>query len=200
MKSARPGSKAWSIAFGGVATSSNQPAIADRETADLNAAAAAADDRANAARRTQSTRPATVVMRDEDDGWRPLIDPMKVIGGIANSKKIILATTILGALIGVGVALSTPKLYDAQAEILVDPRALKIVDRDLTDVAGLPSDATLAIVENQARVLTSGTVLNKVVDRLNLESDPEFNGSGGGIELNPINFIRSLLTRSDGAD
>jgi succinoglycan biosynthesis transport protein ExoP len=142
----------------------------------------------------------TVVMMDrtDDDGWRPLIDPAKVLGGIADSKGLIVATTLLGALLGAGLAVMTPKKYEAYAEVLVDPRNLKLVDRDLTDVAGLPSDATLAIIENQVRVLTSSTVLNRVVDKLNLESDPEFNGSEGGLDLNPINFVRSLLTRSDG--
>ena len=62
--------------------------------------------------------------------------------------------TLLGAAIGIGVALSIPKKYQAYSELLIDPRDLKIVDRDLTQ-SGLPSDATLAIVENQVRVLTS---------------------------------------------
>jgi len=142
----------------------------------------------------------TVVVMDrtDEDGWKPLIDPAKVVGGIADSKGLIVVTTLLGALIGAGIAITTPKKYEAYAEVLVDPRNLKLVDRDLTDVAGLPSDATLAIIENQVRVLTSSTVLNRVVDTLNLESDPEFNGSEGGLDLNPLNLVRSLLTRSDG--
>ena len=142
----------------------------------------------------------TVVVMDraDDDGWKPLIDPARVIGGIADLKGLIVATTLLGALLGAGMALTTPKKYEAYAEILVHPRDLKLFDRDLTDESGLPSDATLAIIENQVRVLTSSTVLNKVVEKLNLESDPEFNGSEGGVDINPLNIVRSLLTRSDG--
>ena len=122
-----------------------------------------------------------------------------MVGGIADFEGLIFATTLLGALLGAGLAIMTPKKYEAYAELLVDPRNLKLVDRELTDTAGLPSDATLAIVENQVRVLTSSTVLNGVVDKLNLENDPEFNGDQAGIEINPLNFVRSLLTRSDGA-
>ncbi|MEI5681443.1 MULTISPECIES: GumC family protein [unclassified Mesorhizobium] len=133
----------------------------------------------------------------DDQQWKPLVDPMKVIGGVARSKLLIAATTILGALLGIAIALSTPKTYEAATELLIDPRDLKLVDRDLTQ-AGFSNEATLAIVENQVRVITSGTVLNKVVDRLNLESDPEFNGQGGG---GPLSFVRSLLSRgSNGAD
>jgi succinoglycan biosynthesis transport protein ExoP len=135
-----------------------------------------------------------------DEHWRPLIDPGKVVAGIAKSKWIIVGTTILGAVLGVMIALSTPKKYEATVELLVDPRDLNLVERDITQ-SGLSNEATLAIIENQVRILTSGTVLTKVVDRLNLASDPEFNGEGsdGGIGAF-ISNLRSLLSRSDGDD
>ncbi|RWN01204.1 MAG: succinoglycan biosynthesis protein exop [Mesorhizobium sp.] len=134
--------------------------------------------------------------RDEDDRWKPLIDPMQVVRGIARSKLLIIAMTMLGATLGVAIALSTPKKYEATAELIVDPRDLKLTDRDLTQSV-VASDATLAIVENQVRVLTSGTVLNKVVDKLNLVNDPEFNGQGSD-GLGMMTFIRSILSRNDG--
>ncbi|AZO01170.1 succinoglycan biosynthesis protein exop [Mesorhizobium sp. M9A.F.Ca.ET.002.03.1.2] len=136
--------------------------------------------------------------REDDDGqeWKPLIDPMQVVRGIARSKLLIVATTVLGTALGVAIALSTPKKYEATAELIVDPRDLKLTDRDLTQSV-VASDATLAIVENQVRVLTSGTVLNKVVDKLNLVGDPEFNGQGTS-GLGVMEFIRSVLSRNDG--
>lgn len=138
------------------------------------------------------------LLDDRDDvRWKPLIDPMKVIGGIARSKVLIASTTLLGALLGVAIALSTPKMYQAWTEMIVDPRNLKLTTTDLTE-GGLPSDATLAIVENQVRVLTSGTVLTKVVDKLNLADDPEFNGTAGG-GFGVRSFIRSLLSGQDAA-
>lgn len=141
-----------------------------------------------------------------DDGdsfdlhWKPLIDPMKVVGGIARSKLLIASTTLTGALLGIAIALSTPKMYQAWTEMIVDPRNLKISNTELTE-GGLPSDATLAIVENQVRVMTSGTVLTKVVQKLNLADDPEFNGQGsGGFGFGGItSTIRSILSRDDGA-
>ncbi|WP_027155555.1 GumC family protein [Mesorhizobium sp. WSM2561] len=134
--------------------------------------------------------------REDDDRWKPLIDPMQVVRGVARSKLLIVAMTILGATLGVAIALSTPKKYEATAELIVDPRDLKLTDRDLTQSV-VASDATLAIVENQVRVLTSGTVLNKVVDKLNLVNDPEFNGQGSD-GLGMMTFIRSVLSRNDG--
>jgi len=130
---------------------------------------------------------------DHDDvRWQPLIDPMAVIGGISRSKLLIASTTLAGALLGVALALSTPKKYEAWTEMIVDPRNLRLSDKELT-VGDLPSDATLAVVETQVRRLTSGSVLVKVVDKLNLAEDPEFNGkAGGGFSVG--GFVRSLIS------
>ncbi|WP_309083393.1 GumC family protein [Chelativorans sp.] len=128
----------------------------------------------------------------EDAYWRPVIDPMRVLSGIFRAKWLILLTTILGAVLGVLVALATPKQYYSATEILFDPRDLQIVERELTG-GNLPSDATLALIENQVAIIRSGTVLTKVAERLNLAADPEFNGQGGsllGTLLNP----RALLS------
>ncbi|MEO9339390.1 GumC family protein [Mesorhizobium sp. SB112] len=136
---------------------------------------------------------------DDDQRWKPLIDPMKIIGGVVKSRYLIIAMTLLGALLGVMIALSTPKKYEAAAELLVDPRDLKLTDRDLTQT-GLSGEAALAVVENQVRVLTSGTVLNRVVDQLNLQDDPEFNGRavpGGVGEI--LSMARAIFSRPDGA-
>ena len=129
--------------------------------------------------------------------WKPLVDPITVISSVWNSKRIILATTILGAMLGVGIALSTPKKYQAHTELVLDPRNLNIVDRDLTQ-AGLPSDATLALVENQVRIMTSGNVIARVVDRLGLIDDPEFNGEARGGLLGKLADWRSLFRATDG--
>src|SRR5690606_10781682 len=84
-------------------------------------------------------------------------------------------------------------------DLLFDPRDLQLVERELTS-GGLPPDATLALIENQVSIIRSGSVLNKVVERLALADDPEFNGQGGtllGKLLNP----RALLSfDGSGAD
>lgn len=119
--------------------------------------------------------------------WRPLIDPLSVFSGIARSKRLIFATTVLGAVAGVLIALATPREYYSATEILFDPRDLQLAERDLTR-GSLPSDATLALIENQVAIIMSSTVLGKVAERLNLAEDPEFNGQGGsplGLLLNP---------------
>lgn len=173
------------------------PPVARRESVAREEVSVSAGSRETSASHRDSEPRPSVSDRGDDQQWKPLIDPMQVVRGVARSKLLIITTTLIGAGLGIAIALSTPKKYEATAELIVDPRDLKLTDRDLTQNV-VASDATLAIVENQVRVLTSGTVLNKVVDKLNLTNDPEFNGQGtGGLGIR--SFIRSILSRQDGA-
>jgi len=111
-----------------------------------------------------------------DEEWKPLVDPRAVFDAVRRSRNLILATTLLGLLLGVGYALSVPKMYVSTADILVDPRDIKVVGSDLTP-SQLPTDASLAVAESQARLIDSSSVLTKVIDRAGLTKDPEFNGT-----------------------
>lgn len=134
------------------------------------------------------------------DEWRPLIDPRLVLSGIVRSARLVAAATIAGALIGVMFALSTPKKYEAASDILIDPRDIRLVDRELVSTS-LSMEAALAIIENQIRLLTSARVVDRVVDELNLTYDSEFNGREGGFGFRSLLAeIRSLLSRGDGAE
>ncbi len=111
----------------------------------------------------------------QDDEWRPLVDPRIVINRVGRSKSLIVATTIIGTLLGVGYAMTLPKLYSSTVELLVDPRDLKIVDKEISSTQ-LPLDASLAVAESQLRIIQSSSVLTKVIDKAGLAKDPEFNG------------------------
>jgi uncharacterized protein involved in exopolysaccharide biosynthesis/Mrp family chromosome partitioning ATPase len=72
----------------------------------------------------------------------------------------------------------TPK-YSATAQLYVDPRELQLVDRELTpraqDLSGLAM-----VVESQARLITSNSVLLQVIQDTGLDKDPEFGGNAKG--------------------
>lgn len=102
-------------------------------------------------------------------------------GGIALSKRLIATCGILGTMAGGLTALSLPARYDATAELRL---------------AAGGSAATFAGMDDQFRVLTSGIVLNKVVDKLGLADDPAFNGSAAAGSF--LSLARSLLLRNDG--
>lgn len=93
--------------------------------------------------------------------------------------RLIAACGLAGAVAGGLAALSLPQRYDATAELRLD---------------GGP--APLAGIDDQIRVAASGLVLNKVVDRLGLADDPDFNGAAG--DGGPLAFVRALLLRHDG--
>jgi uncharacterized protein involved in exopolysaccharide biosynthesis/Mrp family chromosome partitioning ATPase len=82
------------------------------------------------------------------------------------------------AAIAIGKSL-TPK-YSATTQLYVDPRELQLVDRELTprtqDLSGLAM-----VVESQARLITSNSVLLRAIQDTHLDKDPEFGGESRGM-------------------
>jgi polysaccharide biosynthesis transport protein len=106
----------------------------------------------------------------------PLVHPVYVINAIRKWRYLIAATTILGGLIGVGAAISTPKLYYSSASLKIDPQNFKVLENDLTPDVFL-SEAAMAIVDSQLNIIRSPVVMDKVVSELTLAEKPEFNGT-----------------------
>ena len=71
----------------------------------------------------------------------------------------------------------TPR-FMATAQIFIDPRGLQVFDNELTP-RQQDSNTAINFVESQARIVTSQSVLSRVVDSERLTEDPEFNGKGG---------------------
>ncbi len=95
---------------------------------------------------------------------------------LRGSRRLLLVSTLLGGVVAALYALSLPQMYVASTDILVDPRNIKTVGDELTP-GQLPTDASLAVAESQARIIDSSSVLLKVIDRTELTKDPEFNGT-----------------------
>ncbi|MGL4406142.1 MAG: GumC family protein, partial [Notoacmeibacter sp.] len=132
------------------------------------------------------------------EAWVPLIDPRALFRAILDSKKLIGVLSAIGLCLGVLYAMSLPKYYYSTAEILIDPRDLQISDRELLPT-GLPYDASLALVENQTRILTSRRVIVGTVEKLSLDQDAEFNGKG----LNapgPFEVLKAIVFGQDSDD
>src|SRR3982074_1587696 len=66
------------------------------------------------------------------------------------------------------------------AQLYVDPRELQLVDRELTpraqDISGLAM-----VVESQARLITSNSVLLPVIENTHIDKAPAFGGESRGI-------------------
>jgi uncharacterized protein involved in exopolysaccharide biosynthesis/Mrp family chromosome partitioning ATPase len=96
-------------------------------------------------------------------------------------KLAIVMAGLLCACLAVIIGKSLTPKFLATAQLYVDPRELQLVDRELTpraqDVSGLAM-----VVESQARLITSNSVLLQVIQDNNLDKDPEFGGGSGGIK------------------
>ncbi|SJZ98011.1 GumC family protein [Consotaella salsifontis] len=124
----------------------------------------------------QSRVSGTVPVGQQGGSGRSLFDPVEFFGRVWSARPFVIGTTVLGAVVAAMVALSTPKIYEAASQILIDPRDLKVVQNEVTP-NGLPSEASLALIDSQISVILSNSVLFAVVDEANLTGDPEFNGS-----------------------
>lgn len=79
----------------------------------------------------------------------------------------------LGAVAGGAYAVLSPPKYTVSTDILIDPANLQVVTDDLFQQPGQVDNALLN-AGSKLRVLTSGNVLSRVVDKLNLVADKEF--------------------------
>ncbi|MCC0034781.1 MAG: hypothetical protein H6887_05845 [Hoeflea sp.] len=129
-----------------------------------------------------------------EDGTRPLLDASILISAVWRFRRLIAAATAAGAVLGVLMALSTPHKYYAESRLFVDPREIRVTEDDIRNQQ-LSTEAMLAITDSQLQILSSTSVLEKVIEDLGLDRDPEFNGSmssggiGGGLSL-----IKELFT------
>ena len=109
---------------------------------------------------------------------------------------MITSAALICACVGVTVGKSLSPKYTATAQLYVDPRELQLVDRELTpraqDVSGLAM-----VVESQARLITSNSVLLQVIESNHLDKDPEFGGDARGL-LPALLGLFGIETRSGG--
>lgn len=92
----------------------------------------------------------------------------------------------IGAAAGGAYAVLTPPKYNVATDILIDPTNLQIVNDDLFQQPGA-IDSALLNAGSKQRVLTSGNVLARVVEDLDLANDPEFyDPAPGGFSLSAL--------------
>src|SRR3954468_6601649 len=109
---------------------------------------------------------------------RASFNVLELVNLLWRRKIAIAVAALLGATLAVTVGKSLAPRYTATAQLYVDPRELQLVDRELTpraqDVSGMSM-----VVESQARLITSNSVLLQVIQQADLDKDPEFGGADG---------------------
>jgi uncharacterized protein involved in exopolysaccharide biosynthesis/Mrp family chromosome partitioning ATPase len=107
------------------------------------------------------------------------IDLQGILSVLWRGKAAILLTTIAALVMALLFVVVVPHRYTAVTQILIDPTDFHAVGNDLTPT-NQANDATVLQVESQVRVLTSDSVLRRVVSAEGLDRDPEFSSQSAG--------------------
>ena len=123
----------------------------------------------------------------------------EVVETIRRNAGLILGITaafLLGALLLNSIL---PQSFQAQTRILIDPRGLQVVDKNVAPGPG-GNDLNQTLVESEMQIIKSDAVLGQVVKKLDLTWDAEFNGNETGILAPLADFIRGKLPKPVSAD
>lgn len=85
---------------------------------------------------------------------------------------IIVGTAVTVVVVAMIVVLQMTPLYSGHAVVMLDEQKNKVEDVGAV-LSGLPTDQ--ASIQNQVQILTSRELAGRVIDKLNLDRDPEFN-------------------------
>ncbi|HEX3936737.1 MAG TPA: exopolysaccharide transport family protein [Xanthobacteraceae bacterium] len=139
-------------------------------------------------------------------GVTPLAQPDfgKIGSALWRGRATILLTTIAALALAVLFIVLAPREYTAATQILIDPTDLRAVGNETQPTQ--MSDAAAMQIESQVNVLTSDSVLRRVVASEDLEHDPEFvrgpsllailmggNAFPGGRELAALNELKRRI-------
>lgn len=113
-------------------------------------------------------------------GARSALSFDRVVGAVFRSWLPVAVCALAGGALAALYALSLPNKYESVAEILIEPRGLQVLN-DSVAPNGLNREATLAYAESQVRIISSSSVIDPVIEDLDLVNDPEFTGSSGGL-------------------
>ena len=118
-----------------------------------------------------------------------------VVSALLRGWWAIAACGLIGALLAAIYALSMPNKYLSVAEVLIEPRGIRVIENTVAP-NGFNSEATVAYAESQVRILTSSSVLDPVIEDLELADDSEFNGTRQVAGLFGL-LVRMIIGESD---
>lgn len=145
--------------------------------ADIPPDAPSAPDRENPQPRQARAEPiaptASLPNEQRLQAAAPLLDLGSAISAISDRRLIVLGLSLLGALAGGVVVPMAPQKFTAKASLYFDPRQVSVTDQTSSS-SGPSPEMMSALVDSQAQILTSGNVLRRVAETMNLYQDPEF--------------------------
>lgn len=127
-------------------------------------------------------------------GEKPLVIDLKFVALAAwRYRLLLLALTVVFALVGGAGTMLIAKRYSAAATLYFDPQKLA-VELVQSDRATSP-EVLNATIDSQSQIITSRRVLETVAGNLKLTTDPEFLGSSSGDATTDMNRVISALQK-----
>ncbi|WP_171022029.1 GumC family protein [Cohaesibacter sp. CAU 1516] len=123
------------------------------------------------------------------DTWAGLIHPLSIARFLLGNLRSIIKVALVVLIVGMGIYLLVPNTYGTKALILVDPRQPRVTNNEAV-LSGIGGDA--AALTSYVEVMNSDGFLGKVVDELDVKSDPTFAKATSKTEL--IGMFRSNLS------
>jgi uncharacterized protein involved in exopolysaccharide biosynthesis len=121
-----------------------------------------------------------------------LADPVWILGTLWARRGLILLMAVLGFALAVLASLLMAPKYVSTAQLFIDPRDLRVLQNDVSpNTVGSDPTSITGYLESQARVIASDSIKSRVVERLNLDRDPDFGGASAG-------FLSRLLGADTG--
>ncbi len=120
-----------------------------------------------------------------------MVRPAALLQALWRRKSMIVLTGLALALAAGAVALAIPRSYTSTAQILIDPRGLKVVEKDIAPQAREP-DLSVSIIESEMRILGSDLVLHRVIDHLGLAAPSKDEASASSMPA-PLLAIRDTI-------
>ncbi|WP_322514429.1 exopolysaccharide transport family protein [Rhodopseudomonas palustris] len=107
------------------------------------------------------------------------VDFRNVVGILARRRNWVFGVPLALCALVVAYLLVAHPAYTGTAQVFVDPRD-QYTPKDDPLQNSVPGDGLL-LVESQLKIITSNEVLNRVIEQMNLQNDPEFNGERVGL-------------------
>jgi len=124
----------------------------------------------------------------------PTLDIGEVVRIARRRARLLLPCMAIAGALCLGYLLTAPTRYGATMSIFIDPRERVPVG---LEAPPMPQNPDIALVESEMRLITSKTVLRKLVENQNLLNDPDYRPSLLG-EI--IGAVSSLLRGPPSAD
>ncbi|KFL31664.1 hypothetical protein JP75_09095 [Devosia riboflavina] len=120
------------------------------------------------------------------------IDVTAVLAAVGRRLPRIIIVTLLVLAAAFLILTMLPRLYESSASILVEPRS-NVYVRAANEQAPASTSGDASVVSSQIELIKSRDTLLGVIDKLDLRSKPEFNGSEAS--FSPLGVIMQLLGR-----